>query len=162
MRQRKNVNSASIDDLSDHSKEEIINILKTLQNKILASSALNGGFERLVSKIELIDKNQNDVSEKIESIHDAIYHPDEGLFARVKIIEHKKNDDDKSDEKESKAREERDRLLKEHSGLIKELIEYKNKTYAFGKWCIVGLSGGGASLLFKLIYDFISGHIQIH
>jgi hypothetical protein len=158
---RKN-NTTIIDDLDDHSKQEIFDILKMLQSKILASSALNGGFERLVAKIEHIDKNQTVVSEKIESIHNAIYHPDEGLFARVKIIEHHKDDDEKEDIKETKAREERDKFIKEHTIAIKELVEYKDRTYSFGKWFIVGVSGGGISLLFKLIYDFISGHIAVH
>lgn len=162
MRQRKNVNTTFINDLTDSSKEEVINILKTLQTKILASSALNGGFERLISKIEQIEQGQHEAGMKVTSIHDAIYHPDEGLFARVKIIEHKRNNEEKLFEKESKACEERDKLAEEHTIKIKELIEYKNKTYSMGKWFVVGLSGGGVSLFFKLMYDFISGHIAFH
>lgn len=161
MRQKKNV-SSFVDDLADPSKEQIIEILKMLQSKILASSALNGGFERLIGKIDQIEIGQHDVGEKIQSIHNAIYHPDEGLFARVKIIEHKRNDEEKSSEKDAALCEERDKTLKEHTIKIKELIEYKEKTYGFGKWFLVGISGGGISLFFKLMYDFISGHVTYH
>lgn len=161
MRQKKNI-STFADDLDDPTKEQIIDILKILQSKILASSALNGGFDRLISKVEQIEKGQHDAGAKVTSIYDAIYHPDEGLFARVKIIENKRSDEEKLLDKEIKLHEERDNLLKEHTIKIKELVEYKEKTYGFGKWFLVGISGGGVSLFFKLLYDFISGHVMYH
>ena len=58
-------------------------VLYDIHKKILASSALNGGFDTLLYKIDKIEQGQSQVSTKVDKIHDAIYHPDEGLFARI-------------------------------------------------------------------------------
>lgn len=63
--------------------------------KRLDAKVLNGGFDDLMTKvvkIELIqeqfkstqDKNQVKTDEKLDSIHNAIYEPDSGLYAKVK------------------------------------------------------------------------------
>ena len=58
-------------------------MLKTIHQKLDNSPALNGGFDILLYKIDGIEKSQGQIVEKVDKIHEAIYHPDEGLFARI-------------------------------------------------------------------------------
>lgn len=57
--------------------------LGRILEKIDSSSALNGGFDRLVSLVDTIKNKQEDQTEKL----DQLYAPDTGLFARVKEVE---------------------------------------------------------------------------
>jgi len=63
--------------------EKSVRLLHDIQQKLDGSPALNGGFDRLLYKIDGIEKSQIQIVEKVDKIHDAIYHPDDGLFARI-------------------------------------------------------------------------------
>ena len=48
---------------------------------------LNTKLERLLAGIETLSANQERMSEDISKIKEAVYNPDEGLYARLRAIE---------------------------------------------------------------------------
>jgi len=48
---------------------------------------LNSKLERLLSGIEILGQNQERMCEDISKIKDAVYNPDEGLYARIRALE---------------------------------------------------------------------------
>lgn len=134
--------------------------------KVLASSALNGGFETLLFKVNESLTKLDQVEEtlvshggKINEIHNAIYHQDEGLFARIKATEVEANnhlvtlekklhdDDDQLDKKIS---------LQENE--IKNLEKWQNTINKIMKWIVVTLATTGTPFMVKFIYDVIVTH----
>lgn len=77
-------------------------LLETLIKKLGDSSALNGGFDKLVLMIEHVQERQEDSNKKLDKVSEALYDPDTGLFSRVKKIEQKL--DTNIDELEKKVR----------------------------------------------------------
>lgn len=71
------------DDVDDDHNRKSVNLLQNIHHKLDNSPALNGGFDRLLYKIDGIEKSQGQIVEKVDKIHEAIYHPDDGLFARI-------------------------------------------------------------------------------
>jgi len=51
-----------------------------------AITALDKKVDRMLSSIENLKEKQDDVAKDISKIKEAVYHPDEGLYARIKII----------------------------------------------------------------------------
>jgi len=43
--------------------------------------------QRVIDAIEVIKERQEDMSEHVAQVHDALYDPDKGLYARVREIE---------------------------------------------------------------------------
>jgi peptidoglycan hydrolase CwlO-like protein len=52
-----------------------------------AITALDKKVDRMLSSIENLKEKQDDVAKDITKIKEAVYHPDEGLYARIKILE---------------------------------------------------------------------------
>jgi peptidoglycan hydrolase CwlO-like protein len=52
-----------------------------------AITVLDKKVDRMMSSIENLKEKQDDVAKDISKIKEAVYHPDEGLYARIKIIE---------------------------------------------------------------------------
>ena len=48
---------------------------------------LNGKFERLMDAIEGVKERQEDMADDIAKIKEAVYNPDEGLYARLRALE---------------------------------------------------------------------------
>ena len=48
---------------------------------------LGGKFERLMDAIESVKERQEDMAEDIAKIKEAVYNPDEGLYARLRALE---------------------------------------------------------------------------
>ena len=48
---------------------------------------LNAKLERLLIGVEVLRENQGKMSEDISKIKEAVYNPDEGLFARLRSLE---------------------------------------------------------------------------
>jgi len=57
-------------------------VLEAIHKKIVSSAALNGGFDILMFKIEKIEQNQEQLVNKVDKIHDAIYDPNDGIFSK--------------------------------------------------------------------------------
>lgn len=155
--------------------QELMDVLNGLAQKVQGSKVLNGGFDTLIEKVEKIE-------EQVESIHGAVYHPDDGLFARVKEIEHIKanavnitklesdvvelqswhKSEEKLEEKEVILFAEQAHLVKLHADQLKDLVAFKSRICTIAKWLAVTICGGLLTGLGKVIYEFASGHITIH
>ena len=48
---------------------------------------LNNKLERLLSSVEMLAQSQANMSEDITKIKEAVYNPDEGLYARIRALE---------------------------------------------------------------------------
>ena len=72
--------------------DDVTAALKDIGVRVGKSPVMNGGFDRLVTQINNIESRQNDIVEKVDLIHDAVYDPDKGLFARIKISEKEQSD----------------------------------------------------------------------
>ena len=48
---------------------------------------LSGKFERLMAAIEGVKERQEDMADDIAKIKEAVYNPDEGLYARLRALE---------------------------------------------------------------------------
>ena len=152
-----------------------------MQDRILSAPAMNGGFTTLLFKVENIENSQSQLVEKIDQIHGVLYEPDTGLYARIKNVEKDclpegsldviekdiqdikiwKNSEEKMSVKEEAHGFENNKILNNHEIIIKDLQETINKYNTAGKWLVVSVGGGLLSMIGKLIYEFISGHIQI-
>lgn len=161
---------------------QVMDVLRLLQQKVMGSSALNGGFDTLMFKVEKIEEGQVQMGTKVDSIHDAIYHPDDGLFARVKDVEQVKKNvegidklekdvlilqkqaqiDEKAVEKDTKLTEEQTVTVKAHAEHIKDLVAFKARVCSIVKWGLVTIGGGLITGIGKLLYDFAQGHITVH
>ena len=52
---------------------------------------LNGKLERVMNNIESIKDKQTEMAEGIAKIKEAVYNPDEGIYARLKDLENWKD-----------------------------------------------------------------------
>ena len=48
---------------------------------------LNGKFDRLMDSITVVKEKQEEMAEDISQIKDAVYNPDQGLYARLRELE---------------------------------------------------------------------------
>jgi hypothetical protein len=144
-------------------------VLGEIQRKILASSALNGGFDKLLYKIDKIEQSQDELVTKVDKIHDAIYDPSEGIFSKlgdyklensskVSEIEQsiseihvwkeiKDKDEAREDQVVNSARKKIDDLEKS----VDSLIRSKNDVWSVAKWFLVAIGGGIVTLIIKWI-----------
>lgn len=80
----------------DDKDKDIRELMSSIKSSIDKAPALNDGFDKLVQKVNEIQNQQNkfketmdDMSKEIDHISKSIYEPDQGLYARVKIIDYK-------------------------------------------------------------------------
>tara|TARA_R110002074_G_scaffold48773_6_gene124660 strand:+ start:85 stop:360 length:276 start_codon:yes stop_codon:yes gene_type:complete len=48
---------------------------------------LNGNLNRMVDSIEVVKDRQEEMAEDISKIKEAVYNPDEGIYARIRELE---------------------------------------------------------------------------
>jgi len=152
-----------------------------MQDKILSAPAMNGGFTTLLYKVENIEQSQEQLVEKVNQIHDVLYEPDNGLYARLKSVENDcvsndtidelekevqeikiwKNTEEKQSEKEEVAVVEKNKTILEHEAALRDIQASIAKYNAAAKWIVVSLGGGLLSMIGKLIYEYVTGHIKI-
>lgn len=152
-----------------------------MQDKILSAPAMNGGFTTLLYKVDSIEDSQTKLVEKVDQIHEVLYEPDNGLYARLKNVENEcvstkdigeiekevheiklwKSSEEKHSQKEEEKDGAKDKLLLEHETMLKELQGSIRRYNAAMKWIAVSLGGGLLSMIGKLIYEYVSGHIKI-
>ena len=66
----------------------------TVENKVenaIAWTEMNGKFDRMIQSIETVKDKQEEMADDISKIKDAVYNPDEGLYARLRELESWKN-----------------------------------------------------------------------
>lgn len=147
-----------------------VTTLDDIHRKLASSSALNGGFETLLYKIDKIEQSQGNLVAKVDKIHDAIYDPNDGMFA--KLAEHKLESEVKLNEitnnlteinswkKHREKAEEKDDAIHDASSAkiatiekdVDGLVKSKNTAWAILKWFAVAIGGG--------IITIIVGYLQ--
>ncbi len=168
---------------SPQERAERSTAVKTTQDLIvemMKKPALNGGFNTLMTEIHHIKEAQENMGEKIDNIHDAIYHPDDGLFSRVKDIENSKLSvkdfdqiteevsllkqqakfDERASVDDEKDAEIQKKAIVDHDEKLKELTKFRERSLAVVKWCALTLVGGLLTLIGKFLYDLLRGHIK--
>lgn len=149
------------------------NLLHNIHQKLDNSAALNGGFDRLLYKIDSIENSQNQIVGKVNKIHEAIYDPDDGLFSRiaankasnaesiseiqkqmVEINSWQKHADqtgvdceEKTDEFESK--------IQKLENIVQNVESFQRVSMSVIKWIGVAVGGGLVTLLFKIFLNSI-------
>lgn len=61
--------------------------LDRVEQKVINSAAMNGGFDKLTNDVEHIKDTQKEVLEAVRGVKKSLYEPDSGLFSRVKELE---------------------------------------------------------------------------
>lgn len=161
---------------SPSSQHEFVQLLSDIQQKINNSPALNGGFDTLVYKVDKIEQSQGKIVTTLDSIHDAIYAPDDGLFSRVAAVKTNSIEDRSKLEQDitelsiwkqqtetilsSKAEGDKElyKRFEAQQKIIEDIHRWKSVVSSVLKWAIVALAGGSITLMFKLLYDFVVAH----
>lgn len=68
---------------SPDSNDELMELLKQVNQKVSSARILNGAFDKLEIQIEEIKQNQNKADEKLERLFD----PEEGIYAKAQKTE---------------------------------------------------------------------------
>ena len=157
----------------DSREDDSSRLLQDIHRKLDNSPALNGGFDKLLYTIDGIEKSQGQIAEKVDTIHSAIYHPDDGLFARIatnkalqtdstnKIAQQVNLFDDwknRIDSAEEACEKEADQLqlrLQQLEISIVGLEKFQSLTLSMAKWFGAALGGGLLTVLAKIIFNSI-------
>jgi len=160
-------------DSQNYNEDDIINRLSSVIEKV--SERTN--FETLLYKVDKIEEAQGRVVTKIEDIHNAIYDPDQGVFAKIKQEELSRKDDladvdvrlqnfavwrenvnqDFADGTTETHKTNED--FKNIQNDVRDLVQWRQRSSAVSKWIIISLSGAVITLGFKLLYDVIIQHV---
>jgi len=137
-------------------------LLHNIHQKLDNAAALNGGFDRLLYKIDAIETSQGQIVSKVDKIHDAIYDPDDGLFARIaaqkstltEISEWKQERQGASEDCEKEADVLQLKVQRLESAIV-SVEKFQTTLFSAIKWCGVALGGGIVTLLFKVVYQVL-------
>lgn len=160
--------------MNDDFKQTITNFESTLiqiQDKIKSSNVLNGGFSTLMEKVTNIEESQEKILDEVNSLKEIIYHPDNGLFSRIKNVDNISTDKvhllDKS-LSEIKIKQEND--LREYEKLEKNIQSIENladKIEDITKWktnfnkLLWAITIPIFTTFIKIFYDFFAAHVQL-
>lgn len=164
---KKSSSSKTVRPSRSKSNQATEEVLGDIHKKIISSSALNGGFDILMFKIERIEQNQAEIVGKVDKIHDAIYDPNDGIFSKmnssnmntiekinetdqrvIEISEWKKRRE-KDEEKIEENVEESSARLSSLQKSVDDLQKSKNIAWGVIRWILVALAGGSLTLAFK-------------
>ena len=53
----------------------------------VAFAEMNGKFDQIMQKLETVNDKQDEMANDIAKIKEAVYNPDEGLYARLRELE---------------------------------------------------------------------------
>lgn len=152
---------------------DVLETLDELQRKMFQTPALNGGFDKLTEKVGKIE-------DRVEMIHDRMFDPDEGVFARIKDVETSKADDvdrlekevielriwrdneEKTFQRDAHLANERAQVIKQLEEQVKTLTSLKDRLTTILKWIVLAAASGSATILGKLAYDFVKIRFQIN
>lgn len=151
---------------TSNSPENQRQTLSEIQKKLADSTALNGGFDTLLFKIDKIEQSQGNLVSKVDKIHEAIYDPQDGIFS--KLSEYRLNNTnevndvkqkitelqvwkihaEKEDLKDDKAVELATKKITILENNVESLAKSKDTAWSFFRWIIVAV--GGAAVTFAL------------
>jgi hypothetical protein len=170
---QKSIYTSDEDDEVESNGKNSVKLLHNIHQKLDASPALNGGFDRLLYKIDGIEKSQVQIVEKVDKIHDAIYHPDEGLFARIaatkasqtesmirveKQVEEITSWKDEAQSQDENCEKEADEIqlkIQRLENTIVNVERFQSLVISSLKWLAAGLGGALVSVIAKILYNSI-------
>jgi len=153
--EEKDTNHDARDRMQQTLDSDLFSVLINIQEK-LNSSVFNGGFETLVSTVDAMRTTQEQMHTDFSDMKEAMYEPDNGLYARVKTVE--KNQDEKIQTVEKHQGEknaEIEKITTDLTSRVKKLEELKinlNKVLWAAGPVFLGLLG-------KFAYDLIVNHV---
>lgn len=143
-----------------------------IQEKLKSAHVLNGGFDRLMEKVESIEGTQEKILGELNTVKITIYDPDEGIYSRIKAV------DDRSDERAhtldksiSELKVEHNKTsdtTKLHAEEVDKIEDLEKKIDELSKWksnvtkIIWAVLVPIATTFGKIIYDFLAAHVQLH
>lgn len=157
----------------------VLRLLSDIQQKINSSSALNGGFDTLMYKVDKIEESQGKMLTTVDEIKEAIYDPDSGLFSRISEVKQTATEEtteldkklisldawkthtEKDVAEDKSSQDELGRKVAQQQTLIDDVQRWRSNVTSIGKWASVALGGGVVTLLFKLAYDFVTNHWKL-
>ena len=147
---------------------ETLRVLLEIQKKLVGSAALNGGFDKLLVKVDQIEEKQEKTLQEIETIRNAIYDPNEGVFALIKSTEASQNEEvhqlerslgetkifldftkNQLNEKE-KTLSTLQEKVSQHETTVKELSDWKQNVSGAIRWITMTLITGIGGLLYDI------------
>lgn len=147
--------------------KDIIALLSTLENK-LNHTVFNGGFDTLLKNVELIEKQQKQLLDKLEELNEVIYEPDNGLFSRIKRTENLYSDEIKEIKRNvQEVKEWRKDLENEESGVLVRIEKNIGVLVDLSAWksnvnkAVLAALGTVGLMLIRTIWDFISNHVVL-
>lgn len=145
--------------------------------KIKESPALNGGFSALEIAVSNIGEDVKETKTKVDAVHEAVYEPDTGLYARVKEMlpakEFRAVEVDVNELKVLRAADEKvkaeiitdtkahAKIVNDHANELIDLRNFKTNVYAAAKWLAIALAGSGITVAAKLLYEAFQGSIKL-
>jgi len=161
-------------DEQDKKLDQVVQTLSAISDRVNSSPVLNGGFDNLVKKIDNLGDAQEEQTKKLDVIHNAIYEPDEGLFARIKASDAANNTKVAAVEKDiavlttwqedhdfhAMGKEDVVQKLVQTTKVLEqqatELSKWKSTTMSILKWVGGTIATSGAGLIVKVLYDMFS------
>lgn len=169
-RKKPNIPVETRSDSHGEISSDLVNMFLTLQEK-LNNPVFNGGFDKLLMKVDAIETAQNKANEFVHSINKTIYEPDSGLFSRIKQAE---SDNSKELTRIATAQEGLKAEFGSMSSALKTGAELANdfkalklrvdqleewkKNLSTKLWVIIPII---LTLLGKAFFDFISLHVYM-
>lgn len=108
----------------------------------------------LKEQLEHINQVQEEIKNKVDGVHNALYDPDEGLFARIKLS---------AEEARQKDYELDHKITTEVTVVNKRLDElegWKSRATSIGKWVLSIWTTTTVGVIVKLTYDLVRDHIR--
>src|SRR5574337_361683 len=131
--------------------------LRRVREVLDKAAVLNGGFDKVMLKLDHITEKQEETADKVNKIHDTLYEPDKGFFARVKSIEMTteaiKNKVNEQDETKLTTHEQTTEKLKKLAGEdLQDLASVMKLRKTFDKlfWLVVT---GVGTMIGQIIWD---------
>jgi hypothetical protein len=129
------------------------------------------GFESLMFKVEAIRSSQEASQQQIGDIHQAVYDPDEGLFARIRMSDQSNKekitalevwreqvDVDRNAHDEGDV--EINIKVKALEETVKDLSGWRDRALGVWRWVFAAFGAATVTLVFKFIYDIVKTHIK--
>lgn len=148
------------------SNDGLASILEKIVTKLSNAKALNGGFDALVVQVTNIEDTQKNLSEHVEKLATALYHPDDGLFARQKelmmwrnIAEKARDKDDKAGELDVQKEAAQDHKIEVVTKRVDDISKWKETLMSIIIWAGGGGAAAAGGLGIKILYTMLTGHM---
>lgn len=157
---------------------ETAKLLYDIRQKVENSPVLNGGFETMLYKVDKIEESQGKIVDSVNVINDAIYQPDDGIFARITLLKSDVNahtqmlqtelesldtwrvqsHSDRSDDK--KLMDQLNDKIRAQQKTIETLELWKSNVTSMVKWSVTTISASLITIVAKILYDYVVAHVH--